>query len=282
MTTKDIYQFAFEIGKKSDIKEASDYPDSRIIYSKTKRKIKKIAIGIDIGCFEIFFAKKILKCDLIISHHPLSNAANNMADMVFQQVDNLSSYGADKNAVSPLIENAYNNLRREAMVENFYREEQMARYLDIDLMNLHTIADNVAIYVFKNLILEKKCSTLGNFIKAILQLPEFQMASQSGQNPFIANGQNNDPLGKVSFSEFIGGQEASTEIFLEMKKAGIDTIIAPHLSKDFFESAVKAGLRVIYCGHLAGDSLGMNYILDRIIDKFGKIKIFPMGGILRK
>ncbi len=289
MGTSKIYKIALEIGLKKDIKKKEDldfdqpcpYPDRLILFAKKQREINRIAVGIDVRNFDIFFSKTVLKCDLVISHHPFSKAANNMPDLVLQQINNLFYYGIPKNQIKKPIETAVERLRREIMNENFYQEEQMGRCLDIDLMTLHTVTDNMAIFVLRQLIKDKRCATMGDFVEAVSRLYEFQLASQYGQTPFIANGHKNDALGKVSFSEFSGGQESSEAIFAEVKKAGIDTIIVPHLSENFFIAASKAGLKVIYCGHLASDSLGMNYFLDELKKAKKNLKIIPLGGLLR-
>jgi len=292
MTTAEIYKLAVKIGLSADNKEKSEldilrrqdvaYPDSLILYAKKQKQIKKIAAGIDIDCFHIYFAKKILNCDLVINHHPFSRAANQMPEAVLQQRANLSFYGLAENQIKRLIEEAAEKLRRQVAADNFFKEEQMARQVDIDLMTLHTVADNAAVFILKKMISDKNCSTLGDFIRALSQLKEYESASRLGQFPFIAKGSEKDLLGKVCFSEFVGGQESNPEIFPEMKKAGIETIIVPYLSEDFFAAAAETGLRIIYCGHLASDSLGMNYFLDKLKKLKKDIKILPLGGLLRQ
>ncbi len=156
MTTEKIYKLAVNLALKIDLKSKKGlnqlsrdcpYPDSRILYAKPKRKIRKIAAAIDISSFDIYFAKKNLGCDLIISHHPLSKAANSMPDVLKQQIANLSYYGVSEKSIEKPIQASANKSKRQASADNFYREEQLARRMDIDLMTLHTAADNAAVFI---------------------------------------------------------------------------------------------------------------------------------------
>jgi putative NIF3 family GTP cyclohydrolase 1 type 2 len=281
MKIEEIYQIGLKIGIENDIKKVSGdyevYPDSNVIYSLGK-EIKKLAAGIDIGCFEIFLAKE-MGCDAVLAHHPLSKSLNLMPEAVMQQIDNLETLGISRQDIKNTIEESAEKIRRQTIGENFYREEQLAKLLGIELLNLHTAADNAIVGRLKELIEKEGCVTLGDFIKAVSKLKEFEMAEEKGQKPFIANGEEKGNLEKISFSEFLGGEESSSSIFAKMRKAGVETVIVPHLSEEFFSEAVKAGLNVIYCGHMATDSLGMNLILDKLEEK--GIEILPLGGILR-
>lgn len=292
MTIDDIYNLAIQIGIDRDIKKEDElnnlrnsstpYSDSGIMRKKSTQEIKRIAVGIDISPFDIFFAKTVLHCDLFLSHHPISKAAGEMFEIVQQQTANLDFYGVPKTSVEDEINNAAIEIQRRTAGDNLYQKIQIAEYLDIDILCLHTPIDNITVSVLSKIASLSTCETLGDFVHSLTSIEEFEMATLHGQKPFIAAGKETDALGSISFSEFVGGEESSNIIFKAMKNADINTIVVPHLSEDFFEEAKRVGLQVIYCGHYATDSIGMNHFLDKLLSKDNTLEIFPLGGLLRK
>jgi putative NIF3 family GTP cyclohydrolase 1 type 2 len=285
MKTSEIFNLGIQLGmkkeEKNDIDAANPYPDSQVLYAKKNREIKKIAAGIDMGIEEIFLAKKMFDCDLVISHHPYAQSIGQLPDILLQQTGNLEVYGISTKEIGDLIKRSSEKLKRQVMEDNFFREIQICQKLDIDFINLHTPLDNLAVFILKKMIADKKLKTQGDFIDAVLNLSEFKMADRYGQKAFIANGKKEDLLGKVSFSEFLGGQESDAGIFQIMKRCKIDTVIVPHLSENFFQAAVRAGLKVIYCGHMASDSLGFNFFIDEVLRTEKQIEVISLGGLLR-
>lgn len=281
MTTSDIHTKAIQIGRETDLVQRNNsdaFPDSVIIYARKGRVIHRAAAAIDIDSFSLYFAKTVLTADLAIAHHPISKAANAMPTVLLEQIATLASYDAHRETIQEFIRLSSAQLKRQIAGDNYYQEEQIARLLDIDVMTVHTPCDNAAVSLLKKAIKEYRCKTLIDAVNAFSDIYEFKTASLHGQAPFIAYGKKDDLLGAISFSEFVGGQESSPAIFAPLKKAGIDTLIVPHLSEQFFKEARKNNLRIIYCGHLASDSLGMNYFLDQLEG----IKIVPLGGLIRK
>ena len=139
----------------------------------------------------------------------------------------------------------------------------------------------ISSFPFKKQCKKKSCQTLRDCLKILQDLEEFRLAEKFGQTPFIAHGEPNAKIGRISFTEFLGAEESSPEIFKPLKNAGVDTILVPHFSEDFFRAATAAGLQIIYCGHMASDSMGPNAFLNSLLLENPTIEILPLGGFLR-
>ena len=144
-------------------------------------------------------------------------------------------------------------------------------------MTVHTPADNAAAKLLEQTL--ENSQTLAQAVKAISGLREFQQAKKHGFTPFIASGEPAGALGRICYSEITGGQESSPVIYQEIKNAGFKTIVAPHLSKEFFKAAKRAGLNIIFSGDITTDSLGLNVFLDELAKN--KIEIIACYGLIR-
>lgn len=279
--TKDIFEKGIELAKKTNFIPRDNFPDSGIVFQNANQKpIKKIAVGIDIGPFEIFWAKQ-QGCDLIIAHHPKGASLCGVGQEVLNQIDNLSFYGVPAEKIKTEIELGSESEHRNVMGDNISREALMAEDLGIDLLVLHTPMDIFGVKEMQTIIEKNNCLTIGDCICALKSLKEFTLAAAYGQKIFVANGSEDEKIGRIAFTEFLGGEEASAKVFKHMKEAGVDTILVPHLSEEFFQAANEAGLKIIYCGHMASDSVGINVFLDSLLKENEELEIVPMGGLLR-
>lgn len=287
ITLHEAFDIFLDRGRACDLKPrekamTQEYPDSGIVFCADAGKpIRKIASMIDCTPFDIFFARE-QGCDLILTHHPIGRTVAGLPDMLLQQGDNMSVYGVDPDVVrGPLIASS-EELRRELSGSNFFREEQMAKLVGIDVANIHTLADNAMVPILAKKLESVSSGTLGDALQALSEIFEYREASERGQGPFIALGESSSPLGRVALSEFIGGQESDPSMIRFLAESGIETILCPHFSKEYFAMAKEVGVNLIYCGHLASDSIGMNVLLDALLEKDPSIRVVPYGGLIRK
>lgn len=64
--------------------------------------------------------------------------------------------------------------------------------------------------------------------------------------------------------DMTGGAEGSKDIFARISQAGIDTLLAMHVSEEHFSRLETESLNVVVAGHIASDNLGLNLILDQL------------------
>jgi hypothetical protein len=287
MNIKEAFELWLAMGREFDLKPPviaakTVYPDSGIVFcSDVNRPIRRIAALIDCSPFDLFFAKQVLGCDLVVTHHPLAKMLSGLPDMLLQQGDNISSYGTSADQLRPALERARDASYREITGSNFLREEQLARLLDINVVSLHTVADNAGVMVLKYHLDEKKPKTLGETIDLLETIPEYRVAKREGCGPFISLGAASDALGAVALSEFIGGNESDVSVLRALRAAGIQTILCPHFSEEYHAETKRLGMHLIYCGHLASDSIGMNVLLNAFMKRDSSVEVVAFGGLIR-
>jgi len=146
------------------------YLDSRIYNIAQDKEIKKILAGIHIEGEEIFLAKEI-KVDLVISHHPMGKGLANLADVMELQCDALNYYGVPINVAESLMKVRIEEVARSIHPYIHEKAVDMAKILKINLMNVHTPADNLAAKFLKNLVESKKPERISDLLDLLLEIP---------------------------------------------------------------------------------------------------------------
>jgi len=310
MTIKEIHNLAVNLGIKADFrgqegvqkfldakkkkleklsdKEKSDfdqealknpYLDSRIYNISQDKEIKKILAGIDIDPAELLLAKELENIDLVVAHHPLGKGLANLADVMSLQCDVLNFYGVPINIAEGLMKERIQEVARGVNSSNHQRTPDAARLLNINLLNVHTPADNLAAKFLKLKIDEKNPQNIEELIKLLKEIPEYKEAVKIGAGPKIFVGSPENRCGKIALTEITGGTEGSPKLYEKMAQAGIGTIVGMHISEEHKKEAETAHLNVVIAGHISSDSLGMNIFLDEL-EKQG-IEIIPCSGLTR-
>ena len=78
---------------------------------------------------------------------------------------------------------------------------------------------------------------------------------------------------------FTGGTNPSKELYVEMAKAGVGTIVEMHVPEDAVLELRKLHINIIDCGHMAADSIGANMYLDEV-EKRG-MEVISCSGLIR-
>lgn len=277
---KELYEKLPKSEKEYFDKEklTNPYADTRIHNANGAKEIKKVLVGIDVSVGSILLAKE-LGVDAIINHHPIGLSLAMLGDVMDMQVDALEKFGVPVNIAEKAFHKRISEVARGVSPVNHYIPVDAARLLKINLMNIHSPADNSSAMFLTKLIEKAKPKYVEDVIDVIMEIPEYQEATRQGAGPKIFSGEKNNRCGKVVVSEFTGGTEGSKEVYGAMANAGIGTVIAMHLSEDHRKEALKANLNVVVAGHISSDSLGMNIVLDEI-EKKG-VEIIPFGGLIR-
>lgn len=255
------------------------YMDSGILNVSDDKEIKRVLVGIDMEPAEILLAKHLGNIDLAIAHHPEGRGLAQLADVMHLQADVLSQYGVPINIAESLMKVRISEVARGVNAINHQRAIDMARLLGINFMAAHTPADNLAAKFVKNLIDEKKPEYVGEIIKILKELPEYQEAMKIGVGPKLFVGSPDNRAGRIAVSEFTGGTEGSPKLYEKMSQAGIGTVIAMHTSEEHRKEAEAAHINIVIAGHMSSDSLGMNLLMDEL-EKQG-IEIVPCSGFTR-
>lgn len=309
MKVEQIYTLAIELGRKNDFRPAKEidkmlsrrkekyeitssedkkffdtemltnpYSDTRILYDSGKN-VKRVLAGIDTEAAEMLLADRLGNIDLVIGHHPEGKGLAHLDDVMHLQADVLAQYGVPINVAESLLHVRISEVARGLSPSNHERAVQIAQLLKISLMCTHTIADNMAASFLRKKIEDAKPEYVGELMKLLKGIPEYQAAMKVGIGPLLFSGSEDRRCGKIALTEITGGTEGSAEVYERLAHAGVGTIVAMHMSEKHTEAAKKAHINAIVAGHMSSDSIGMNVFLDEL-EKRG-IEIIPCSGLFR-
>lgn len=313
MTLGQIYDLAIEMGSKADsrgvksvqkildtakkeYKELSSekkkffdletltnpYSDTRILYGNTSKTVKKILVGIDADASEVLLADRLNqkgeKIDVVVGHHPIGMALAALSDVMDLQIDAYAEVGVPINVMDSLMRERMELIKRKIHPSNHNQIVDTARLLDIPLMNLHTVWDNIGDEFMKKYLAKKSFDTVGEVLDYLMEFPEYKEAARGKNAPEIVSGSVKSKTGKIAVF-FTGGTNPSKEVYMELAKAGVGTLIDMHISEDGLTELKKLHVNVINAGHMASDSIGANIYLDAL-EKKG-IEVIPCSGLIR-
>lgn len=258
------------------------YTDSRILFGDPKMPVKKVMAGIDADASEVLLMDRLNekgeKIDLLISHHPSGHALASLDEVMDVQVDMFAMAGVPENVAYSLLEERKSNVKRRISPQNHGQAVDAARLLGVPLLALHTIWDNLGDNFMRDYLGKKKFDTVGEVLDYINEIPEFIESTKGKAGPFLAVGSPKSRAGKVIVN-FTGGTNASKELYMELSKAGVGTLVEMHVPEDAVTELKKLHINVVDCGHMAADSIGANIFLDEL-EKRG-VAVIPCSGLIR-
>lgn len=313
MTIQQIYDLAIEMGMQADPrgidvvrnvlkkrKKAFDelpekkkkyfdkevlsnpYSDTRIFAGDPGRKVSKVIAGIDTDATEVLLADRLNekgeKIDIVIGHHPAGHAFASLHDVMDLQVDTYAKEGVPINVIDSLMRERQEIVKRKIHPSNHNQTIDTARLLNMPLMVLHTVWDNMGDHFMKQYITKKTYDTVEDILEHLMELPEYQEASKGKNAPEIVSGSPKSRAGKIAIF-FTGGTNPSKEVYAELAKAGIGTLVDMHIPEDGLSEAKKHRMNVINAGHMASDSIGANLFFDQLEKK--NIEVIPCSGLIR-
>ncbi|MEA2006913.1 MAG: NGG1p interacting factor NIF3 [Patescibacteria group bacterium] len=254
------------------------YSDSRIHFDNGKKTIKKVLAGIDITMGGLLLAKE-LDFDLVINHHPIGSALANLDDVMEMQIDYMESIGVPVTIAEKLLHKRISEVSRGINPGNHQITIDAARLLNINLINIHTPADNMVAKFLTDKIAKLKPKYVGDVLKMLHEIEEYQEAKKQGVGPKLFTGNPKNRCGKVVASEITGGAEGSPDLYEALSNSGVGTVVGMHQSEQHRKAADKAHINVIIAGHISSDSIGMNLFLDEL-EKKG-LKVTAFSGLIR-
>ncbi len=313
MTLQDLYELAIELGINSDprgkdavkkyLKKANDkykdlkdidkkyfdrenlvnpYSDSRILNGDEKKQIKKVLAGIDAEASEVLLLDRLnqkgQKIDALISHHPSGHALAGLHDVLDIQIDMFAKAGVPENVAHALFDIRKAIVQRKIKPANHSQAVDAAKLLDVPLLALHTVWDNLGNKFLQNYIGNRKYDSVGELLDHINEIPEFIEAIKGKAAPSVVVGSRSRRTGKIIVG-FTGGTNPSKELYIQLAKAGVGTLVEMHLPEEVISDLNKLHINVIDAGHMAADSIGANLYLDEI-EKKG-IEVIPCSGLIR-
>ena len=254
------------------------YSDSKVLHVVQDKEVKKVLVGIDIEPAELLIAKHLGGIDLVISHHPSGRALADLHEVMDLQVDILHEYGVPVNIAEGLLRDKVAEVARGINPRNNWRTVDAARLIGMNLMCMHTTADNNAAKFLKTKLEGQDLEYVEDVLNLLRGIEEYKEAGKIGSGPRLYTGKPENRAGKIAVG-FTGGTEGSPKLYEKIAQAGIGTLIDMHASEEHKKEAEEANLNVVIAGHMSSDSIGMNIILDEL-EKQG-IEIVPCSGMIR-
>src|SRR6056297_2048590 len=255
------------------------YPDSVILYDNGN-EVNKIMVGIDIDISELLLAKE-LNVDLVISHHPQAQGLLNLNSVMELQVGLLAKYGVPINIAQNLLKPRISEVGRSINSKNAYRVADAAKLLDINFMCLHTVCDNLVARYLYDEIEKSDLEYVSDVLDLLNNIPEYKQAKKMSFGPVLFAGNKNNYAGKIALTEITGGTEGVPAIYKHLAQAGIGTVIGMHMSDKHRKAAKDAHVNALIAGHMSSDSLGVNLLLDELLNKDKNLEILPVSGLIR-
>jgi putative NIF3 family GTP cyclohydrolase 1 type 2 len=314
MTLKQIYQLLVKKGIEADIRSRNEiekilkekrqeyerldkkkkelfdtdsffnpFSDTRILAGNAESNIKSVIVGIDVDGAELLLVDRLkeqgVNIDLVISHHPAGRAYANFYEVMDLQIEVLCKEGVSLGVAQNLLGERKAEVERRVNAANHQRPVDMAKWLKINFLCVHTPADNLAYQYLRKTIEKNKPSTLADIIDILYTIPEYREAARVNNAPRIIIGNKHSRCRKFHL-EFTGGTEGPKNIYDKLSSSGIDTIIAMHQSEEHYKKCKEANINLIFASHIPSDNLGMNLALDYLGSK-DKIKIYEFSGFRR-
>ena len=313
MTVKQIYDLAVKMGIQGDprpksaiqrqLKEAREeyntmaakdkvyfdteyltnpYSDTRIVYAKdVNHQVKRMFAGIDCEGPELLLANHLGNIDLVLSHHPEGIALADLPNVMELQVDMLGGVGVPVHIAENLLTSRIAEVNRGVHPINDQRNVDIARLLNIPYLSTHTVTDNLVTQFIDRLTKKHQPQLyyVSDILDLLMTIPEYQIAKRLKSGPTVFIGGPKRRVGKIAVTEMTGGTNGAKEMFEQLSRAGIGTLIGMHMREDHRKEAEKHHINVVIAGHISSDSLGMNLLLDKIEKR--KVEIIPLGGLIR-
>src|SRR3989344_5460725 len=313
MTLRQIYQLAIDLGLNADprgkdkvkriLKKENDrykklndkekkyfdmeslenpYSDSRLLFGDPNKTIKKVLAGIDAQASEVLLVDRLNqkgeKIDALISHHPSGHALAGLHEVIDIQIDMFADAGVPENVAHALFNQRKGEVQRKFKPLNHSQAVDTARLLDVPLLALHTAWDNLGNKFLNEYIGNRKYDSVGELLDHINEIPEFIEAIKGKAAPSIVVGSRNRRTGKIVVG-FTGGTNPSKELYIQLAKAGVGTLVEMHIPEEVISDLNKLHINVIDAGHMAADSIGANLYLDELEKK--DIVVIPCSGLIR-
>ncbi len=258
------------------------YTDTRVLYGDLEREVERLLVGIDMEVGEVLLADRLrekgMGVDLIMAHHPEGRAMITFYEVMEMQTEILHKFGVPINVAEDLLKERIKEVERRVMPINYSRAVDVARLLDLPFMCIHTPSDNMVATYLQRIFDREKPVRIRDIIDILKEIPEYREASKEGSPPKVLIGDKDRRAGKV-FVDMTGGTEGNKKAFERLSQAGVGTVVCMHLTEEHRKEAEKHHINVVIAGHISSDNLGINLLLDRVLDD--GVEVIPCSGFRR-
>jgi putative NIF3 family GTP cyclohydrolase 1 type 2 len=224
--------------------------------------IQKALITIDVSTSELFLAKNI-GCDAVIAHHPIGASSMEFHRVFDRHVQLMVQNGVPDNAARSVVKRLKRRIQIRSHANIYKQIVDTAGILKMPLVNIHQPCDEF----MRRIILEKikdhkHHHKISDLLKLIDEIPEFNNAVS---RPIVALGSAKSNVGRIALV-LAAGTNGGYPIAKLYYEHGVSTVIYLHIdptdAAKLNEEKIRGNLVIL--GHLAGDSIGLNALADKI------------------
>jgi len=272
MTTEDMMEVALDLARLTEIP-----PDSGIHVRGDG--VRKVLATIDCDVGDLLLARE-LSCDTVLTHHPEGVAIVEGWQLIRTQIEQLVEVGVPLARAEAAVQRRLQQVDINNHPRNYGRVVQAAELLGLAFLNVHRPCDLIT----RRLLAEKLTSfndphsraKVSEVIQALQEFPEQRAAAT---RPALRLGAPENYAGRVAVA--VGGYtNGGLDVLRAYFDAGVGTVLTMHFSEADLREAKEQKLagNLIVTGHMASDSIGINFFLDEL-QRLG-LTVVRAGGIV--
>lgn len=255
------------------------YGDTRIACGDPQTEIKNILVGIEIRPEEVLLAGQMRQIgkpvDLCLSHHIscINRGLYYLDDILVTHGYALAEVGANESEYAPVIDRWLSERKGQWRMDTI----NIAKQLNMPLMNIHTPCDLMHIRQTRNTFARLKDATLGDIAR---QLNKTEEIRRHPLDQVIIHGDAAARPGKV-YNPTGAGWRPLVELFELACKADINTAVLVFPTEEYFTMAREYGVNVVELPHDSNDNFGINLMLDELEKIGGPLTIYEAHNFAR-
>jgi len=225
--------------------------------------IRKALIAIDVGTAELMLARS-LGCSAVIAHHPIGIASVNFYKVFDRHVDYMVEHGVPRMIATKAVAKLKERVETRTHTDIYSDVVGAAKIMKMPLVNIHQPCDEYMRQVIFREINSGKTEYVSDIIKSISKLPEFRKAATKIRVRFGSEKNKAGHWALVIAAGTNGGFPIAKAYF----EHGVSTVIYLHVDYGDLTKLrdEKIDGNLVVLGHLAGDSIGLNGLADRLED----------------
>jgi len=159
---------------------------------------------------------------------------------------------------------------------------EMCRQMDVAHINIHTPCDVFLWRAVWDVLNAAGLTTCQDAIDVLYRIPEFRRFRQQHHQPIrMLTGKPRSRLGRWWNANCAATLTLNEKSVRAIRDAGFDTMVGVIYEGKITEEANKHGLNVIHLPHYASDTLGINGLLDCLIERWPSLDVLAHGAFFR-
>jgi putative NIF3 family GTP cyclohydrolase 1 type 2 len=225
------------------------------------KNIKKVLVAIDVGTAELLLAKD-LGCDAVIAHHPIGVAAINFYKVFDRHIEYMIAHGVPKKVAREATDKLKERVETRTHADIYDDVVGAARAIQMPLVNIHQPCDEYMRKKIFETIESGSTEYVSDIVSSVGSIAEFRNAATRIK---VRHGSERSKAGHwalVIAAGTNGGYSVAKAYFTH----GVDTLIYLHVDYGDLVKMRDENLKgnLVVLGHLAGDSLGLNALADKL------------------